>query len=122
VADNVEYYAIGQSSEFVQPGAVRIGSISFTNLLETTAYKNPDGTEVLLALNPATVPASFKVTEGGQYFTYTLPAQSVVTFEWQAVPEPRSGGLLLAGLAFFLGYFTLRRVKCAVSSEFDHQV
>jgi glucosylceramidase len=117
VTDNVEYYAIGQSSEFVKPGALRIGSTSLSNILETVAYKNPDGSEVLLALNPASTPLTFKVSENSRFVTYTLPGQSVVTLSWQGVPEPSSVGLLLVGLLAFCTRAIWRRGTAAGTGQ-----
>jgi glucosylceramidase len=80
---NVEYYALGQLAKFALPGAVRIDTNSFTGGgVEDVAFQNPDGSIVLLALNPAGMPQSFAVTWQGKYFNYTLPAQSVATLVW----------------------------------------
>lgn len=45
------YYYIGHFSKFVRPGAVRVGSSSFTADLENVAFKNPDGSVVMIILN-----------------------------------------------------------------------
>lgn len=80
---HVEYYAIGHASKFVAPGAHRIESGTYTGTLESVAFLNPDGSKVLIILNPlASTVQSFDVLWGGQHFSYTLPAQSVVTFKW----------------------------------------
>jgi len=81
---NPEYYIIGHLSQFVDPGARRIESDHFPELLESVAFQNPDGSIVLVVLNPGMAPKSFDVQWNGQYFSYTptLPAQSVVTFKW----------------------------------------
>src|SRR6202012_5992539 len=74
---NAEYYVLGQASKFVKPGAVRIDSNNFgSGNLEDVAFKNPDGSNALIALNADTSNAhTFNVDENGQYFTYTLPAK-----------------------------------------------
>jgi glucosylceramidase len=56
VARNAEYYALGHLSRFVRPGAVRIGSTSFgttgwNGQITDVAFRNPDGTTVLVAHN-----------------------------------------------------------------------
>ena len=79
---NVEYYAIGHLGKFVDPGAYRIESDYFPELLESVAFQNPDGSIVLVVLNPGTVPQSFDVQWNGQHFPYNLPPQSVATFKW----------------------------------------
>jgi len=83
ITRNVEYYALGQLAKFALPGAVRIDSNSYTGGgIEDVVFQNPDGSIVLLALNPAGMPQSFSVSSQGKYFNYTLPAQSVATFVW----------------------------------------
>lgn len=82
VAYNVEYYVLGHASKFVAPGAVRIASSSYSNGIETVAFRNPNGSKALIALNATSASTSFKVRWGGQAFTYTLPAGAVATFTW----------------------------------------
>ena len=96
VTPDAEYYALGQLSRFVQPGAVRIGSTSFGTTgwngeVMDVAFKNPDGTTVLVAHNENDNPQTFAVQEGNQQFTYTLPGDSLATFVWSgnlAGPHP----------------------------------
>jgi glucosylceramidase len=88
VTPNAEYYALGQLSRFVQPGAVRIASTSFGTTgwngeVMDVAFLNPDGSTVLVAHNEADNPQAFAVQEGQQRFTYTLPTYSLATFVWQ---------------------------------------
>jgi glucosylceramidase len=81
---NVEYYVLGHLAKFVVPGAHRIDSNTFnTGGIEDVAFQNPDGLIVLFALNSGSAPASFSVSWRDTYFNYTLPSQSVVTFEWK---------------------------------------
>lgn len=85
----VEYYVLGHASKFVDPGAVRIASNTFSGGIENVAFKNPDGTKVLIALNNGSSSSTFKVKWGGQAFAYTLPAGAVATFKWAGT---QSGG------------------------------
>ncbi len=82
VTYNVEYYVLAHASRFVDPGAVRIASNNFGGSLENVAFKNPDGSKVLVAANVSGASVTFKVRWTGQSFTYTLPASSVATFKW----------------------------------------
>jgi glucosylceramidase len=51
---NETYYYWEQFSKFVDPGAVRIDSTNPSDgSLQTVAFKNPDGSIVLVAMNPA---------------------------------------------------------------------
>ncbi len=80
---NVEYYVIGQSSIWTQPGAVRVDSNQPGNVLIDVAFKNPDGTHVLVVCNTSgTQSQTFQVAYNNMGFSYTLPNQSVVTFKW----------------------------------------
>ncbi|MEU6860980.1 RICIN domain-containing protein [Glycomyces sp. NPDC046736] len=82
VTYNVEYYVLGHISKFVEPGATRIASTSTPGDIETVAFRNPDGTIALLALNAGSGERTFTVSQGGQDFGYTLPAGAVATFTW----------------------------------------
>lgn len=47
----VSYHYIGHFSKYIQPGAVRIGHSKYTDKLEVTAARNPDGTIAVVILN-----------------------------------------------------------------------
>lgn len=88
VTYNAEYYALGQLSRFVQPGAVRIASTSFGTTgwngeVMDVAFRNPDGSTVLVAHNENDNAQAVTVQEGDQRFTYTLPGDSLATFVWR---------------------------------------
>lgn len=81
---NHDYYALGHLSQFVAPGAHRIASTHLPGLgLETVAFRNPNGSKVLLVLNSRRRSQSFDVIFGDQSFDFTLNGRSVVTFVWQ---------------------------------------
>jgi glucosylceramidase len=83
ITRNVEYYALGQLSRFAAGGARRIDSNSFASGgIEDVAFRNPDGSIVLLVLNPAATTQAFSVGWHNTRFDYSLPAQSVATFVW----------------------------------------
>ncbi|WP_428388425.1 glycoside hydrolase family 30 beta sandwich domain-containing protein [Mucisphaera sp.] len=85
ITREVEYYALAHASKFVQPGAVRIESSTFDGTLETVAFLNPDGSEVLIALNPTQSNQTFTLDRDGDTFTYTLPRRAVATLTWSPV-------------------------------------
>ena len=71
----------------MQPGAVRIASTSFgttgwNGQVMDVAFRNPDGSTVLVAHNENDNPQAFAVREGDQAFTYTLPGGALATFTW----------------------------------------
>ncbi|RIX50944.1 glucan endo-1,6-beta-glucosidase [Paenibacillus nanensis] len=76
-----QYYAIGQFSKFVVPGAYRIATPTFGNM-QNVAFKNPDGSKVVVAYNNQTYAQTVKVKWGNQSFSYSVPAKTAVTFKW----------------------------------------
>ncbi len=88
------YFQIGQASAFVQPGARRIRSEHFvfydylppvrtiTDGLDDVAFKNPDGSKVVVAYDNSSSPIRFGVQWQGRSFTYTLAPKAMVTFVW----------------------------------------
>jgi len=82
VSYNADYYTLGQFSKFVDSGAHRIESNSFDYDVEDVAFKNPDGSKVLVVNNINTTDKSVKVKWGCESFTYTVPADSAITFKW----------------------------------------
>ena len=81
VTFNEEFYVLGQVTKAVQPGAIRVNSTS-NSTLNTVAFLNPDGSRVLIALNPNSSTATARVYENGQHLSYQIPGKSVATFLW----------------------------------------
>jgi glucosylceramidase len=95
VTRNAEYYTLGHLSRFVPPGAVRIASTSFgttgwNGQVMDVAFRDPDGTTVLVAHNENDNPQAFAVREGDRSFTYTLPGGALATFTWRGQPSPQA--------------------------------
>lgn len=94
VTPNAEYYTLGHLARFVEPGAVRIASTSFgttgwNGQVMDVAFRNPDGTTVLVAHNENDNPQTFAVRQGDQSFSYTLPGGALATFVWDGQPGGR---------------------------------
>ena len=89
ITRNVGYYIIGHAARFVRPGAVRISS-NLSGSIQNVAFKNADGSKVLIALNNGSSTVSFKVKWGAESFTYSLVAGAVATFKWSGTQS--SGG------------------------------
>ncbi|WP_183562262.1 glycoside hydrolase family 30 protein [Mucilaginibacter sp. SP1R1] len=81
ITRNVGYYIIGHAAKFVRPGAVRISS-NLSGSIQNVAFKNTDGSKVLIVLNNGSSAVSFKVKWGAESFTYSLAAGAVATFKW----------------------------------------
>ena len=56
------YYYIGHFSKFIRPGAKRIVSVSSSNNLITTGFKNEDGSLVIVVMNISDNDISFSLT------------------------------------------------------------
>jgi glucosylceramidase len=97
VSYGLNYYQLGQISKFVQPGAVRIaasalaidfrdptGLYGVTPGLDDVAFRNPDGSTVLVAYNNNSESwIRFAVTAHGRWFQAAIPPGAMTTFEWK---------------------------------------
>src|SRR5216684_4266583 len=77
----IDYYTLGQYSQFVLPGATRVYSSNAPGFV-SVAFKNPDGSKALVVYNEARSPQSLHVVWGSQSLTYSLPGLSGATFNW----------------------------------------
>ena len=77
------YYQIGQFSKFVEPGAYRIASSSFGSSLEDVAFRNPDGSEVLVVYNGSHGSLGYDVLRRGATLHSQLPAGATETLVWR---------------------------------------
>ncbi len=96
VSYGLTYYQLGQISKFVVPGAVRIasnalvsdfrtpkGAYGVTPGLDDVAFRNPDGTIVLVTYNNSGSWIRFAVTASGRWFQTAIPPGAMTTFEWK---------------------------------------
>ncbi|HOZ47488.1 MAG TPA: glycoside hydrolase family 30 beta sandwich domain-containing protein [Candidatus Hydrogenedentes bacterium] len=77
-----DYYMYGQFMKFVQRGAVRIDSSAGDRSFSNVAFKNPDGSIVLVVANRM-AERPFRILCGGLSAFATVPAKSVATYVWQ---------------------------------------
>lgn len=103
VSRNVSYYIIAHASRFVRPGAVRISS-NIAGSIQNVAFKNSDGSKVLIASNSGSSSNTFKVKWGAQSFTYTLPAGAVATFKWTGTGSGNTGVAPIGQVVSFKGF------------------
>ncbi len=73
------YHYIGHFARFVQPGAQRILCAASREALEATAFANPDGGVVVIALNRTGQPLPFSLNVGGSNYRAVLPTRSIAT-------------------------------------------
>jgi hypothetical protein len=81
VTKELDYYALGQVTRFVRPGATRIASSQPAGVSDV-AYANPDGTGALVAFNPTASDSQFAIQVGNQHVTTTLAAGAAATYTW----------------------------------------
>ena len=77
-----DYYALGHLSRFVAPGASRIEAGIEPKGVNTVAFRNRDGSIVVVVVNRADERRAVSVREGLRGFTYNLPPGAVATFAW----------------------------------------
>jgi glucosylceramidase len=77
---NHEYYLLKHVSHFVQPGARRVDTISWTGYENQLAFANPDGSVVVVMQNDLNKELPVRVMVGDRALAVTLPADSLSTF------------------------------------------
>jgi glucosylceramidase len=88
VIPTVDFTALGHASKFVAPGAFRIDSTSFEQeRLESVAFRNPDGSIVLMVLNGGNSAVTFNLNWKKMYASYRLDPAAVATFRWSSSTE-----------------------------------
>ncbi|WP_310397777.1 glycoside hydrolase family 30 protein [Hymenobacter sp.] len=73
------YYYIGHFSKFIRPGAKRIGSSANRDALQTTAFRNADGSVAVVVMNQTDKPLDFQLWVAGQGAKTTSAAHSIMT-------------------------------------------
>jgi O-glycosyl hydrolase len=89
------YYQLGQASAYVAPGAQRIASTHFVSYsyprsgvnvvtpgLDDVAFRNPDGSIVLVAYDNAGFTVHFGVRWRGRTLSYALAPGAMATLVW----------------------------------------
>lgn len=88
ILPTVDFTSLAHAGKYIFPGAWRIDSNSFgEGGLEDVAFKNPDGSLVLLVLNSGSEPVAFNIEWRRKFASCQLAAGSVATFTWSAKPE-----------------------------------
>lgn len=75
-----EYHLLKHLSHFLQPDAVRIATFSWTGHENQLAFRNPDGSLVVVIHNDMAEPMTLSFFLNGEFLTPTLPADSFSTF------------------------------------------
>jgi glucosylceramidase len=84
VKPELDFYVLGHASRFLMPGATRIASDEPAGTsVKDVAFRNPNGTVVLYAVNAGTIGQSFRIQFHDKTVATTIPAGSVATFVWK---------------------------------------
>jgi glucosylceramidase len=90
IIPTVDFTALGHASKFVAPGAFRIDSTSLEQeRLESVAFRNPDGSIVLMVLNGGNSAVTFNLNWKKLYASYRLDPAAVATFRWSSSTKMR---------------------------------
>lgn len=73
------YYYIGHFSKFIRPNAKRISTVSSRSQLQSTSFRNDDGSMVTVVMNQSDAPVIFKLFVGSQSADLTIPARGIQT-------------------------------------------
>lgn len=76
---NPSYWYIAHFSRYIKPGAKRIFCAGGASAISQTAYKNPDGTVVVVALNNSDRDVQTNIDADGNVFGVMLERHSIVT-------------------------------------------
>ena len=66
-------------AHFIRPGAMRIGVTRYTDQLDATAFRNPDGSIALVLLNKVEQPLPVHLRLDDQLTAFTLPPRSLTS-------------------------------------------
>jgi glucosylceramidase len=79
IVPEASYYYIGHFSKFVRPGAVRIRHSGGSPILSQIAFENPDGSLVVVVMNPTEHAVTFNVDIQGAPRTLRIPPRAIAT-------------------------------------------
>jgi glucosylceramidase len=77
-----DYYMYGHFAKFVKRGAVRIGSAPGTARFANVAFRNPDGTVVLIVANGERDEQTFRILCRDKTVRTSLAPQTIATYRW----------------------------------------
>jgi len=80
---NSHYYVIAHMASVVKADATRIGTSGYTDPdIAYTAFENKDGSFSFIVTNSSASEKPFNINSDTKSFSYKLPANSIVSFQW----------------------------------------
>lgn len=73
------YYFIGHFSKYIMPGAKRIDLTNTNQEIQSIAFKNPNGTVVIVMMNPTEQDYNYEIKTRSGQFKITILKRSIVT-------------------------------------------
>lgn len=86
-----EYYNYGHFMKFVQRGATRIGSEPSSKDIPNVAFRNPDGTIVVVVANTTDAAHRIDLRFKGRHARVEVPAKGVITARWKDADKAPTG-------------------------------
>ena len=77
---NLTYYYIGHFSKYIKPGSIRLGTSSYSDSIEITAFKNPDGSIAIVLLNKNSWNMEYDLCIGNTVLHDNLDQHAIVTY------------------------------------------
>jgi glucosylceramidase len=87
VARQSSYYYMGHFARFIKPMARRVLCAASREALESTAFRNPDGSVVAVVMNRSGESIDFALQLGEVRAIATLPARSIASFMRDMAPD-----------------------------------
>ena len=84
------YAALGHFARYVQPDARRVLCAATKEVIETTAFYNPDGSVVVVVLNRSENALSFDLAIGTAHWAITLPGRAMASYITEVLPSPQA--------------------------------
>jgi len=78
-----DYYVYGHFSKFIERGAVRLGSTPGDRSFANVAFRNPDGSLVMVVVNNSSQDRAFQVRCAGKTMQAGLGPASMATYVWR---------------------------------------
>ncbi|AEV28424.1 O-glycosyl hydrolase [Sphaerochaeta pleomorpha str. Grapes] len=76
---NLSYRYIWHFSHFIQPGAVHIASTGFDSTVESVAFRNPEGSYVVVIMNRSQKEQPINLRMAGSLYSFVLAKDSIAT-------------------------------------------